>query len=130
MKFEYLNPDFDPRNQVPLGQPQPHHFSSGTAYERHKNFVEGVIRGLRLKPEQVSDLERLMAQMYSRMKTVRAYAEEIDKNVKSMGADHNRKQLAEEVQNQLLNGFVDFTKDQLLTMLTVHLTQLITEEIV
>jgi hypothetical protein len=129
MAFEFNNPQFSPRNGdlPPIG---PHSFKTGTAYEQHKKVVEGVLAGLKIKEQDISDIMRLWSHAKQQMNFVRQHAENIDKIVKEKGHDHNRQALAEEIQGRYLERFRDYTKDELLMILTMQLTLLTVEEIV
>jgi hypothetical protein len=126
MSFEFNDPKFEPGK----GQLPPHQFKSGVAFERHKKIVEGVIAGLKLKTEQVSDLEQLWREAQVRIKNVRQYGEMIADEHAEVGRTMDPKVFAEDIQNKYMNNFVHYSKDQLLVILTTHLSILTVEGIV
>lgn len=103
---------------------------TGVKQEEHHVIVNDALKKFGYKEDSINDAERLIREAQSRIKNIRDYANLIDQEVKASGKDHDRRLLAEEIFNKVLNNFHHYNKDELLLFLTRIVSEMVMSEIV
>jgi hypothetical protein len=102
---------------------------TGVQQEAHHNLVQGIIKDMKFKEDEVNDIARLHQEGIARVRSIRQYAHLIAQEHFDTGKELNKGTLLAEVNTKLLDNFCHYNKDQLLIMFCMQQTEIIMKDI-
>lgn len=124
--INFNDPNFDPKKFNPL-RPK---VQPGMTFEEHTRIVAAGIKKLGIKGDKEADFTLLMKRTQEKISKVRAYANAVVDEHRMAGKDVDRVYLARDIQEQYLNAFKDYSKDDLFMAMVIFLSQLTLREVV
>ena len=118
MSFELNHPGFSSDGQ-PIG---PHSFKSGVEYERTKLLMEGVLKGLRLKPEQYSDLANILKGFRAKVQPIKQFVTEVNSQAGFINIEQDNKFMGEQVTSRYMDAMMEYSKDELMAIMAFYFT--------
>jgi len=119
MSFELNHPGFSGPDGQPIG---PHSFSSGVEYEKTLKLMEGVLKGLRLKPTQETDYARLLQGFRAKVTPIKAFVAEVNSQAGFINIEQDNKFMGEQVTSRYMDAMIDYSKDELMAIMSFYFT--------
>ena len=106
------------------------HKLSGHKQEAHHKLVSGIIKEMKFKDDEISDITRLHMEGMRRCQLIRQYAQAIAQGHFESGKELDRNHLLAEINTKFLDAFHHYNKDQLLMMFCMMQTEITMKEVV
>jgi hypothetical protein len=125
-EFHLNNPDFDPSKLRAME----HKFKNGMQREEHERTVAAGLKMLGVGEDQATDIDKTIAIGTMKIRKVIQQMESIDAEIRNAGRSHDHNAFYVQTVQFLWQEFEDFSKEDLLIILTMFLAKAIKKDIV
>lgn len=101
---------------------------SGHKQEAHHKLVNGILKEMHIKEDELNDITRLHMEAIQRVKIIRQYAQAVRQGEFEGGIEHNVERMIADLTPRFLDAFHHYDKDQLLNILTLMLVEVTMKE--